>query len=763
MFEGFVNPGLVIGTSLAAVPLLIHLLNRQRYKPMPWGAMRFVIAAYRKTRRRVRLENLLLLLLRMAGIALLALCVARPFAGGDGALGPMTEARRDVVLVVDASASTGYREQVETVFERSLRRVTALLEELDGPRGDRAQLIVMGRTPRALGWGDPSKALNLVPTLAPGAERADLAATLAKVLAICEEDAAGTGSAHVQVRILCDLQQDLFASLRGDVSDSNATPVPTNPSDAREGDQTDSVALARQHLDNLQDLGVRVLIEDQGPTASTPANLSIQSIRTLNQPIGERARVQVAVLVSNHGSSPRPAERVALRVNGNKLPIVQVDVPARGQAEALFSFQAETPGPQSVETHLEGDQLAADDRRAAVIIVPPAISVLVVNGSPSTELDKDGVGYLLLSLEPLRVGDGPGNTLVAPFEASEIAPADLLSTSLDLRDYQVIVLAGVASLPDTAVQALTDRVASGASLIFAMGSRLADLEGTNRKLFRADGTGLLPAELLQRRSTSRRGRYWRVGQFEEAHPVFKFFSDEHWKPLLTEVPIYSFVEARALDDARVLARLDDESRSPLLIERPFDQGRVYLWTTSFEQDWTDIVASPSTLVPLMHEWMMSAGSQDSGPREARPSEPISLILDGFPREPQLVRPDGTGRPLTESPVQQPDGRWRLATLAATDTALPGLYSVQLEGAAAEPFAISLDPRESELERISPVILDSLHPALGLVEPDSSTGSDSDLPARRGEVWRWLALAALVALVAESIWGARLGRRRKVVA
>ncbi len=760
MFEGFVNPGLVIGTSLAAVPLLIHLLNRQRHRPLAWGAMRFVIAAYRKTRRRVQLENLLLLLLRMGVVALLALCVARPFVGSDGALGPLTEARQDVVLVVDASASMGYREDVETVFERSLRRATAFLEELDGPRGDRVQLLVMGDTPRALGWGDPSKALTLVPTLSPSAERADLASTLGKVLAICEEDASGTGSSHVQVRILCDLQRDLFAGLRGTL------PTEDSSIDLGDGQETEgpgSEPLARQHLDKLQELGVRVLVEDHGPAPTHPANLSIQSVRTLNQPIGEKARVQVAVQVANHGTSPRPAERVSLSVNGNKLPVAQVDLPPRGQAEALFSFQAETPGAQALMAQLEGDRLSVDDRRAAVIVVPPAISVLVVNGAPSTDLEKDEVGYLLMALEPLRGGDGPGNTLSAPFAASEIAPADLLASSLDLRDYDVIVMAGVSSLPEVAVQALTDRVASGASLIFAMGSRLADLEGTNARLFRADGSGLLPAELVQKRSTSRRGRYWRVAQFEEAHPVLQFFAEERWMPLLTEVPIYSFVESRPLEDARVLARLDDEGHSPLLIERAFDQGRVYLWTTSFQREWTDIAASPNTLVPLVHEWIVHAGGRDEGPREARPAESLGLVLRSFPRSPQLVRPDGTGRPLAEEPLQQADGRWRLATLTPADTALPGLYKVQLEGASAEPLAIAIDPRESELERISPAALSGLHPALALAEAGGDSVGDTPLAPRRGELWRWLALAALTFLVAESIWGARLGRRRRVTA
>ena len=39
--DGWVNPGLLAGTALAAAPIIIHLLNRQRHRPMAWAAMRF--------------------------------------------------------------------------------------------------------------------------------------------------------------------------------------------------------------------------------------------------------------------------------------------------------------------------------------------------------------------------------------------------------------------------------------------------------------------------------------------------------------------------------------------------------------------------------------------------------------------------------------------------------------------------------------------------------------------------------------------------
>jgi len=142
---GFVNSALLAGLALASVPLIIHLLNSQRHRPMRWAAMRFVLAAYRKTRRRVQLENLLLLLLRIAAVAFLALAIARPFTGTKSPLAGLTESRRDVVLVIDGSASTGYRENVETGFEREVSRAREVVRSLEGARGPRVRPAACAR------------------------------------------------------------------------------------------------------------------------------------------------------------------------------------------------------------------------------------------------------------------------------------------------------------------------------------------------------------------------------------------------------------------------------------------------------------------------------------------------------------------------------------------------------------------------------------------------------------------------------------------
>ena len=86
----------------AAGPLIIHLLNRQRYRTIDWAAMEFLLRAVRRRRRRVQLRDLLLLLLRTLAIVFFVLAMARPIwttQSGDGYAGQPIHA----VLIFDNS------------------------------------------------------------------------------------------------------------------------------------------------------------------------------------------------------------------------------------------------------------------------------------------------------------------------------------------------------------------------------------------------------------------------------------------------------------------------------------------------------------------------------------------------------------------------------------------------------------------------------------------------------------------------------------
>src|SRR5579859_4907536 len=97
------NPVMLLGLGVLVIPIIIHLLNRRRYEVVDWGAMQFLQLS-EAVRRRLMLEELLLLLLRMGLIAVLVLGLAGPFFESS-VLSRFGGGNRDIVLIFDGSSS----------------------------------------------------------------------------------------------------------------------------------------------------------------------------------------------------------------------------------------------------------------------------------------------------------------------------------------------------------------------------------------------------------------------------------------------------------------------------------------------------------------------------------------------------------------------------------------------------------------------------------------------------------------------------------
>jgi hypothetical protein len=762
---GFVHPALLAGLGLATVPILIHLLNRQRHKPVPWAAMRFVLAAYRKTRRRVQMENLLLLLLRTAAIALIALAITRPFTGAKSPLAGLTESRRDVAIIVDGSASMGWREGVETAFEKAVARARDIVRSLEAGRGDRVRLVYAGQYPRLLSWTTPDQALAMLDTLsAPTDEPLDLAAALADVLQRVESESGGApaSQADLEVRLLTDMQRRAF--LPEDAAATAAASAakrddPKTPPDAKTGR-----AALFEELDKLAALGIKVTVENMGGKQMEPPNLGVAGVEPIARLYGPGMPSEIGVEVRNFGPSPKNGVRVVLEVDGERRPNQTADIPARGRAQVVFPVVFKTAGEHVLTARLEeGDKLGIDNERSHVVSVPPPVRILLVNGAPGAVIEEDEVGFLKAVLEPAG-DDQLGSAPVAPFEPHVVMADELGTMEIELSSYDVIWLANVESLPATVVDHLEQTIAAGKALIISLGDRV-DAASYDARMFRADGTGLLPAEIQPRSVAvpSRSDSYFRVKWFDEVHPALSFFADERFKPLFTEIPVYEFFATRPIERAHVLATLDDDGSHPLLVERAYDRGRVFLWTTSIDPAWTRLSESPATLVPLVHEWLRYAARAEEAPRNVGPGTPLAAEVAQFPRNLMLVRPDGSRRSLDGDAQALNGGRWKLPVVQGKDTEKTGIYKIESEGSRAVSFAVCLDPFEGELDRISNAELHALHKTAFETfdsenESDRSAGPEDK---SRGELWRGIAIACLIVLVLESLWAAWLGQKRSV--
>ena len=130
----FLQPLLLWGLLAAAIPVIIHLLNRRRHKTVMWAAMQFLLKATRESRGKKKLRHILILTCRTLGVAALATAAARPLL--SGVMGWVGGKPDLVVLILDRSASMESTPKGGTVPRRdlALQRVRDALADLEGTR-----------------------------------------------------------------------------------------------------------------------------------------------------------------------------------------------------------------------------------------------------------------------------------------------------------------------------------------------------------------------------------------------------------------------------------------------------------------------------------------------------------------------------------------------------------------------------------------------------------------------------------------------------
>ncbi|MBI5367781.1 MAG: BatA domain-containing protein [Planctomycetes bacterium] len=122
----FANPALLGWLGLAGVPLLIHLLARPRPQRVPFAAVRFLQATTEKSRRILRVKNLLLLLARMLVLAAFVLAVARPLGSGAATLDDAPARGPSVAVIVDDTLGLQYGERYAAVRAAATRVLEGL-------------------------------------------------------------------------------------------------------------------------------------------------------------------------------------------------------------------------------------------------------------------------------------------------------------------------------------------------------------------------------------------------------------------------------------------------------------------------------------------------------------------------------------------------------------------------------------------------------------------------------------------------------------
>ncbi|MGE5608488.1 MAG: BatA domain-containing protein, partial [Bacillota bacterium] len=165
-----ITPGFLwAGVLVMGIPILIHILNRRRYRVVQWAAMEYLLAALRKNRRKLRFEQIILLVTRCAVLGLLGLALARPMGCADSSIASLAGSRTGLhVFVIDNSYSMAYeadRLQAKTHLDQAKLLAKQQIDQLTAG-GESVAVIAMARQAGSVSRGETSTGSKL--SVAPG-------------------------------------------------------------------------------------------------------------------------------------------------------------------------------------------------------------------------------------------------------------------------------------------------------------------------------------------------------------------------------------------------------------------------------------------------------------------------------------------------------------------------------------------------------------------------------------------------------------------
>jgi hypothetical protein len=645
----FLYPVLLFGLATAALPILIHLLNRRRLNRIRFPAVKFILLSQKRISRSYRLRHWLLLALRTLAVVLLALLLANPifqtgaglFAGG----GPIA-----LVVLLDNSLSMTWSGDGEG-FKQAKEAARLLISALNP--GDRAVLIptnISGHEPLRL-KAEKEVLLRDLDAVEIADGTANLSAALGQAYQLLSQPAG-----QKEIRLVTDM------GLTG-------------------WDQF-SISSLKQYDPSIPLKIIRI------GHAQQPLNGAIKEIRLATPGVGVNLPLHLEAAVANFGDQEIKDVLVQLSIDGENKEQKLISIAPRGESSANFQTRLNQPGSHAGQITLKKEGLAGNTTVNFVLDAQDKLKVLVVDGDPQTSLAQSESFFLTRALNP--AGDK---------DSSLFLPTVIISDGLDaasLDGYQVVILCNVAAISDSVLAKLQAFLRQGGGLLIFAGDRVQP-ENYNVKLAQSSPP-LLPAQ-IRGKKTGVETSAEKIGKIDLAHPALQGLSDPILLESIKSSRVWGYASMSALGRSALLSLAGGD---PLLLEQKVTAGRVLFMTTSADRDWTDLPVKTAYL-PLIQSLVSYLAGGKSGALDGGiavgTAKQISMPPGYVGKSLRIVKPNKQDTELSLSA----DKDRASASFAENDRA--GIYRLGLpagvgkESSAPQMYAVNPPFLESRLEEI----------------------------------------------------------------
>ncbi len=579
----FLNPSILLWSGLVVIPVVVHLLFRPKPKVQPFPAAALLKSVRRRSQAILKLKHIILLLLRMAALLFIVLAIARPLLKTSITASGRRETGA-VAIVIDDSYKMQYEEQGLSRFERAKSLACSTLDTLEV--GSQVTVVFASQEPSEFTID------------AGGLKRCIQDARCTNLSTTCLE---GVCKAVAKLDELKGVPRELYvftdmtrAAWRPD------SPVALPPT-------------ARGTVVYLVDVGT-----------GENANVAIESLELNPAVLRVNQPVRIGGVVHN-GAAPTEAT-VELFVEGEKRDECSLRLGIAERQSFSFSYPAVGNVLQSGYVQISNaDALKADNIRYFALNLEKPTAVLAVNGAPSSEPERDELYFLTNALSPQTMGR---RQIV---ETDVITPQQLLGQ--ELEDYKAVILANVYGVSNQAWRKLFRYVTAGGGLLVFGGSKV---EEKNYGVSSGAAT-LLPAT-VEKTVTPPSGV--RLTPSAPNHPIVKAFeggrNGDLSQALFTNFDLLAPIRvaketsesereqpgdgegsdangtgpaqpgpeeagAGAVETEEVgqtLVKFD--GKFPALVQRDVGRGRVLMFASSCDADWSDFPKYPA-FVPFVHE------------------------------------------------------------------------------------------------------------------------------------------------------------------
>jgi len=704
------HAGLAAGAALAAIPVILHLFMKQTPKHVIFPALRLIRERHKRSKKRLKVKNWLLLAARMLLLALMALALARPTLNSERSLGDQ-EVPTALALVFDTSMSMEYTEQGNDRLTEAKLRAAEILKKTTE---DSEVFVIDSAEPVRPLAVSPGSARKRIDALTLRAANRPLNAALVQASQVV----AASNLPRREVYVLTDLASSAWEL----------------GSDRTIGD----LEKIRKDKKVVKTYILRL-------TPKAVVDVAVVSAEPASAFAAEGEPVEIRATLRNTG--PDEVQRgVEFWLDGeNKKGEKLVKLAANGEQEVTFLTPARLEqGLHQGKIQLGGgtDNMKFDDVRYFTFHLQPAMKVLIVSESTArVDLDAFFVQQAL----------APDGGLGSPFKVERQTRRQFQERARpSLREYACIFLLNVDRLAQADWGRLSTYVREGGGLVVAPGNR-ADPAGYEGSA----AASLLPATLGARPVT----KDTTFGKAEYDHPIF----NRHpglLDPELGGSPIFRYWPVKPSETSRALLKFADGS--PALLERTFKgtrTGHVLLWTTPLSRRvglddparWNEFPQSWSFLEVLLQTVPYLAGT--AGER-----------LNYEAGQDAVLTVDPTRR-VSNYTVQGPDPKLseRLAAPSASDTLLvsapqkAGQWKVEGQGpdgsAMKIGFSVNVPPAESRVVALKPNDLDGLFGGKDNYKIADNADVLRDVIAKQRfgtELFPWLMFLILALVTAENL-------------